>query len=154
MHARSPFLVAFTALLTTAALAACGAPRQASSDVQIFRTATCNCCLGWAEHLEHSGFSVDVIEVDDLPAVKARLGVPSELAACHTAEVDGYVVEGHVPASDIQRLLRERPKVRGLAVPGMPEGSPGMEGPNPEPYVVLAFDAQGRSELFQRHAAR
>ena len=154
MHTRNPFLVAFSALLTTALLAACGAPSQASSDVQIFRTATCGCCLGWAEHMEQNGFSVDVIEVDDLPAVKARLGVPAELAACHTAEVGGYVVEGHVPASDIQRLLRERPQIRGLAVPGMPEGSPGMEGPHPEPYAVLAFDAQGRSSVFERHAAR
>jgi hypothetical protein len=153
MHARNPFLAASAALLTTLALAACGAPARSSSDVQVFRTATCGCCLGWAEHLEQSGFSVDVIEVDDLPAVKQRLGVPSELASCHTAEVDGYVVEGHVPASDVQRLLRERPKIRGLAVPGMPEGSPGMEGPHPESYAVLAFDAQGRSEVFELHAA-
>ncbi len=153
MHARGRSLATFMALLTAAALSACGAPDRAPSDVQIFRTATCNCCLGWAEHLEQNGFSVDVIEVDDLPAVKARLGVPAELAACHTAEVGGYVVEGHVPASDIQRLLRERPQVRGLAVPGMPEGSPGMEGPHPEPYAVLAFDTQGRSEVFERHGA-
>lgn len=148
------FSATLTILFASLTLAACGAPGQTSSDVRVFRTATCGCCLGWAEHMEQSGFSVEVIEVDDLNAEKARLGVPAGIQACHTAEVDGYVVEGHVPASDVQRLLRERPQIRGLAVPGMPEGSPGMEGPNPEPFAVLAFDAQGRVEVFQRHAAR
>lgn len=153
MLARSPVLAALAVLLGTATLAACGASSPTSSDVRVFRTATCGCCLGWAEHMEQGGFSVEVIEVDDLDAVKARLGVPAGLQSCHTAEVGGYVVEGHVPAGDVQRLLSERPEVRGLAVPGMPEGSPGMEGPNPEPYAVLAFDAHGRVEVFQQHAA-
>lgn len=131
------------------------APRSAAApEVRVFRSATCGCCLGWARHLEAAGFRVEVVDVADLEGVKADLGIPPRLAACHTARVDGFLVEGHVPAEDVHRLLRERPDVRGLAVPGMPEGSPGMEGPNPEPYTVFAFRGDGSHEAFAHHGPR
>ena len=119
--------------------------------VQVYKTPSCGCCGKWAEHLEASGFEVQTTDVADLGEVKQRYGVPTGSEACHTAVVDGYVVEGHVPASDIARLLRERPAVRGLVVPGMPLGSPGMESPTPEPYAVYAFDAAGELSEFSRH---
>ena len=103
----------------------------------------CGCCGAWVEHLRHAGFATTVVETRDLDAVKRRLGVPAELASCHTAEVQGYVVEGHVPAAAIRRLLTERPQAAGLAVPGMPAGSPGMEGGTPETYEVVLFGPQG-----------
>jgi hypothetical protein len=101
----------------------------------------CGCCNGWVEHLIEAGFKVDVRNTSEINRVKARLGVPSELASCHTAEIAGYVVEGHVPASAIRKLLDEKPAARGLAVPGMPIGSPGMEvpGSEPEDYAVILF---------------
>jgi hypothetical protein len=96
------------------------------------------------EHLEKAGFRTKVLETKDLDAVKKRLGVPDDLAACHTAEVSGYVVEGHVPAAALKRFLAEKPNAMGLAVPGMPIGSPGMEGGTPEPYEVVLFGPAGR----------
>lgn len=104
----------------------------------------CGCCGTWAEHLRRAGFSVEIVETRNLNAVKQRLGVPADIVSCHTAEVDGYVVEGHVPASAIMRLLEQRPQAKGLAVPGMPMGSPGMEGGRPETYEVILFGPQGR----------
>ena len=103
-------------------------------------------------HLRKAGFSVEDKETADLTALKRKLGVPPKLSSCHTATVGGYVVEGHVPADVIDKLLRERPKILGLAVPGMPAGSPGMEAPGqaPEPYEVIAFDAKGATTVFAR----
>jgi len=118
--------------------------------VQVYKSPTCGCCNKWIEHLESNGFSVHATDVPDLTPIKAENGVPRRLASCHTAIVDGYLVEGHVPAADVHRLLRERPKVSGLAVPGMPIGSPGMEGPNPERYQVLSFGPEGVS-VFSTH---
>ena len=111
--------------------------------ITVHRDPNCDCCTGWIEHLERSGFPVTRIETNELDKIKARLGVPEELAACHTAEGSGYVIEGHVPAAAIDRLLAERPKARGLAVPGMPLGSPGMSGP-PEAYDVILADRISR----------
>ena len=110
---------------------------------------TCGCCAGWTDHVRAAGFPVEVIESAELNRVKVRLGVPQELAGCHTAEVDGYVIEGHVPASIIKRLLVERPAVKGLAVPGMPVGSPGMhvEGAEPEMFEVIAFGPSGHAVI-------
>jgi hypothetical protein len=133
-----------------AVLAACGAAEQGTR-VAVYRTPSCGCCLEWVDHLEAAGFSVEVTEVQDLQAVKASHGVPRGISSCHTALVDGYVVEGHVPARDVQRMLAERPPITGLAVPGMPIGSPGMEGPDPEPYDVLAFDERGGVEVFSSY---
>jgi hypothetical protein len=103
-----------------------------------------------AQHLAASGFATRVVDTADLSGVKARLGVPRELAACHTAEVSGYVLEGHVPAGAVKRLLFERPRAAGLAVPGMPMGSPGMEGPNPQAYDGVLFGADGQ-RVFMRY---
>lgn len=119
--------------------------------IAIYKTPTCGCCTLWVEHLQANGFSPTVSNLNDLTPVKRSNGVPTALQSCHTAVVDGYVIEGHVPAADVRRLLAERPDVAGLAVPGMPIGSPGMEGPNPEPYSVLAFDRNGGTEVFARH---
>jgi hypothetical protein len=119
--------------------------------IAVYRSPTCGCCTKWAKHLEEHGFSVVVHNVPDVQPVKRENGVPPALASCHTALVGGYVIEGHVPAEDIARLLAQRPRVSGLAVPGMPIGSPGMEGPNPERYDVLSFDRRGRTAVFSSH---
>lgn len=99
----------------------------------------CGCCTGWVQHLRRNGFAATVVETADMQAVKTRLGVPSELASCHTAEIGEYIIEGHVPAQAIARLIAEMPNAIGLAVPGMPIGSPGMEGGTPEIYDVILF---------------
>lgn len=118
----------------------------------VYKTPHCHCCVKWTEHLEQSGFEVEVTNVDDLHPVRERFGVPSNVAACHTALVnDNYFVEGHVPAGDIKRLLDQGPDVRGIAVPGMPVGSPGMEGPNPQPYSVFAINPDGSLDVFTIH---
>lgn len=114
----------------------------ATPPVTVYKTASCGCCGAWVEHLRAAGFTAEVHDVADLSAVKAQLGVPAPLASCHTATVGGYVIEGHVPAADIRRLLGQRPAGAGLAVPGMPAGSPGMEsGDRRDPYQVLLWDA-------------
>jgi hypothetical protein len=105
----------------------------------------------WVAHLEEGGFVVESIDVENVATVKKENGVPAPLASCHTALVDGYVIEGHVPVEDVIRLLDERPDVAGLAVPKMPIGSPGMEGPNPEPYDVLAFTTEGKIHTYASH---
>ncbi len=123
----------------------------AEADVVVYKSPTCGCCGNWVAHLRANGFTVDVRERADLTPVKERLGVPARLESCHTAEVGGYVVEGHVPAADIRRLLAERPPARGIAVPGMPAGSPGMEdGGRSEPYQVYLF-GDGRYSVYARH---
>lgn len=111
--------------------------------IQVYKTPTCGCCQGWVDHLRASGFEVAVRDLEDLTAIKRMAGVPERLQACHTAVVDGYTIEGHVPAVAIERLLSERPEIDGLAAPGMPQGSPGMPSPTPERYDVMAFDGNG-----------
>jgi hypothetical protein len=113
--------------------------------IQVYKSPSCGCCQGWVEHLRASGFAVAVQDLDDLGAIKRMAGVPDQLQACHTAVVEGYTIEGHVPAVAIERLLRERPEIDGLAAPGMPEGSPGMPSPTPERYDVMAFDGEEAS---------
>lgn len=126
--------------------------REAASDVIVYRSQSCECCLRWAAHLRDNGLRVYVRTQDHVHLVRERYGVPDRLSSCHTARVGGYTVEGHVPAADIRRLLRERPAVAGIAVPDMPIGSPGMEqGDRHEPYVVLAFDKQGDTRVFEQH---
>ncbi|MFG1465803.1 DUF411 domain-containing protein [Xanthobacter sp. DSM 24535] len=111
----------------------------------VTRDPTCSCCGGWVTHLRRSGFTVEVVDLADLAPLKVRLGVPNALAACHTGQIGGYVIEGHVPAGAIKKLLAEHPKATGLAVPGMPLGSPGMEAPGkaPETYEVVLFGQAG-----------
>ena len=127
-----------------------GTQDTSATEVTVYKNPSCVCCTKWVEHLRANGFDVTVVDASDLAQVKGRYGIPSELAACHTAIVDGYVVEGHVPADVIQRLLKERPAVAGIAVPGMPVGSPGMEGPYREPYDVLTFDRDGATRIYTR----
>ena len=122
---------------------------KAAPAVLVHKDPNCGCCTGWAAHMRKAGFEVTIDERSDLTAVRQRLGVPDELAACHTAEIDGYVVEGHVPAEAVQRLLRERPAAIGLSVPGMPPGSPGMESPTPETYEVLLFGKSGKQPFMR-----
>jgi hypothetical protein len=119
--------------------------------IEVWRSRTCGCCKAWVRHVEEAGFLVRQTEVDDVEPKKRELKVPPELSSCHTALVVGYVVEGHVPAADIVRLLKDRPKIRGIYVPGMPIGSPGMEGPNGKPYPVFALDDEGKTSVFATH---
>lgn len=121
--------------------------------VVVYKNDSCGCCKLWVQHLSHFGFPVTVHDVDNLNAVKQRVGVPFGKGSCHTAEVGGYFIEGHVPAQDIARLLRDRPKAKGLTVPGMPAGSPGMEVPSGEiqSYDVLLVGADGGTSVFAHH---
>ena len=138
------------ALLALAAVGCGTAAEQAPVAVAVFKDAACGCCSQWVEHLKANGFDPTATNVDDLDAVKAKYNVPRRAQSCHTAIVEGYVVEGHVPAADIRRLLEERPAIAGLAVPAMPVGSPGMEVPGvkPQPYDVLALNKDGSTTVF------
>lgn len=132
-----------------------GSQVQAQVPIEVFKTPTCGCCSKWVEHLRANGFSPTVKDVPSTAEYRRKFGVPEKLLSCHTAVVGGYAVEGHVPAQDIHRLLKEHPKAKGLAVPGMPIGSPGMEqGERRDPYSVLLFDSAGKISEFQRHNAR
>jgi len=126
----------------------------AAVPMRSYRSPTCSCCGRWVEHMQDAGFQVDDRIAEDMEAVKQELGVPTDLASCHTAVVGGYVIEGHVPATDVQRLLAERPNVAGLAAPGMPVGSPGMEtGDTAQPYTIYSFTAAGDVAVFQEHSS-
>ena len=155
--AADPSAAAAPAAVSTPATVSASAPPAgatpavlASQQVVVYKTPTCGCCKAWVDHLRANGF--DVVERDsaDLAPVKVAHGVPGALESCHTAVVDGYVIEGHVPADLVAKLLAERPEVAGLAVPGMPAGSPGMEGPYKEAYDVLAFQKDGRTTVYAR----
>jgi len=120
--------------------------------VEVYKSLSCGCCTLWVEHMQQSGFKVNVHNVRDVTPVRENFGVPDAMASCHTAVVGGYSIEGHVPAADVKRLLRERPKAAGIAVPGMVQGSPGMEqGRGKDPYNVILFNKGGRSTVFARH---
>ncbi|MEP6535625.1 MAG: DUF411 domain-containing protein [Bryobacteraceae bacterium] len=133
------------ALLLSAGLQA------AEPEITVFKTKTCGCCGKWVEHVRASGFKVTVKEVASTAEYQKQYGVPERLQSCHTAIVGGYTIEGHVPAADIQRLLKERPKAKGLAVPGMPAGSPGMEGARSDAYSVVQFDAAGAASVYRTY---
>ena len=149
-------------LTAVAFLAACGnadaapasevelaaAVDQSLPTVVVYKTETCGCCNGWVEHMRAAGFQVDARNVRDIMSVKMEAGVPGAMVTCHTALVDGYVVEGHVPAEYIKQMLADHPDIAGIGVPGMPVGSPGMEGPNPQPYQVLAFNHDGNVSVY------
>jgi hypothetical protein len=119
---------------------------SAEALVVVYKTPNCGCCVKWIEHLREAGLSVEAKNAGNLDAVRRQLGVPPKLAGCHTATVNGYVVEGHVPASQVVRLLKEKPEIAGISVPGMPIGSPGMEGPGGKPYQVLSWTRDGKVE--------
>lgn len=143
---RRTFLKSMLALLA-APLAATAA---GNAVVNVYKSPTCGCCRLWIDHLRAHGFDVIAHDTGN-NGMRARLGVPAELGSCHTAVVDGYVIEGHVPAREVSRLLRERPDALGLAVPGMPLGSPGMEGPRTDPYDVLLVSRNGATRVCQSY---
>ncbi len=119
--------------------------------VQVYKSPTCGCCSKWVSHLEANGFTVEATDVNDINLIKGSYGIPPALASCHTAVVGDYLVEGHVPAEDIVQLLKQKPVIKGITVPGMPIGSPGMEVGNPQAYDVVSFGANGETEIFSRH---
>ena len=119
--------------------------------IDVFKNEYCGCCEAWVEHLKKNGFKTRVKNVDDPSDYRARGGIPEALGSCHTGMVEGYAIEGHVPASEIKRLLAEKPKAKGLAVPAMPLGSPGMEGPRKDPYDVLLVHAGGRTSVYKHY---
>jgi len=142
--------VLLTALLGTAGYAA-----EAPVDIIVYRSPTCGCCGKWIDHLKQNNFNVKDNVSDDMEAIKSQYGVPKEMASCHTAVVNGYVVEGHVPAADIIKLLKDKPKVTGLAVPGMVTGSPGMEmGGRVDPYDVMSFDKEKHFQIFNHYEGK
>lgn len=127
-------------------------PAQAQQTaIEVYKSPYCGCCTDWIKHLRHSGFSVRAHDVRDASAYRAKFGVPEQLGSCHTAMAGGYAIEGHVPAREIRRLLAERPGAKGLAVPSMPLGSPGMEGPRRDPYDVLLFQADGEHAVYRKY---
>lgn len=148
-------LVATVAVLGTGALAADrhAAPvTPASADeIVVYKTPTCGCCGRWVDHMKANGFTATVKDTADLAPIKQRLGVPASMVSCHTTVVNGYVVEGHVPAEAVRKLLKERPAIVGIAAPGMPAGSPGMEGPVKQRFDVVTFDRSGHSRVFTSH---
>ena len=147
-------VVARVGAVVVGALAIAGAvvsAQQKAPTVLVYKTPTCGCCTKWVEHLQAAGFTVQTQHRDDLTPIRQAQKVPPTATSCHTALVGSYVVEGHVPAADIKRMLAEQPKIKGLTVPGMPIGSPGMEGPAPEKYDTLAFTETGKITVFAKH---
>ncbi|MCC2974361.1 DUF411 domain-containing protein [Massilia sp. IC2-476] len=119
--------------------------------IEVYKAATCGCCKEWVKHLEANGFKVKAQDVENTSDYREKFGIPNEYGSCHTGRVNGYALEGHVPASEIKRLLSEKPKARGLAVPGMPMGSPGMEGPRKDAYDVLLVKDGGKTSVYKRY---
>ena len=148
MISRRSFVHAAGALFALGALPRAHA--QYATTMTVYMSAACGCCDEWQKHMRASGFRLETHKLGDVTPVKQKLGVPESLWSCHTATVGNYVVEGHVPAADVKRLLREKTKVKGLAVPGMVAGSPGMEQGPPKPFATLAFDERG-SQVYERH---
>ena len=125
-------------------------PQRKKPLVSVYRTPTCGCCSKWIQHLKDAGFGVEDHVIDKIDDAPGRGRVPASLRSCHTATAAGYAIEGHVPADVVKNLLKRKPAVAGIAVPGMPAGSPGMESATPQPYDVIAFDARGRTSTFAR----
>ena len=126
---------------------------EEKQNITVYKSATCGCCKGWVSHLEDNGFAVKTHDMKDMSQIKKMAGITPKLSSCHTAMIDGYVIEGHVPASDIKRLLKERPDIKGLTAAGMPLGSPGMEMPDgrKDAYKVLSIDKEGKTAVFAEH---
>lgn len=145
----SLFAVALTLIASATMLSGSRAHADPKLEIEVIKRPSCGCCTAWVKHLEHNGFKASVTESHQLTSIRGKLGVPKKLAACHTAQIDGYVIEGHVPAHAIKRLLAVRPVATGLAVPGMPIGSPGMEGGTPETYDVILFSKNSQQSFGQ-----
>ena len=137
--------------LAPLALLAC-VQSAAAATIEVVKSPYCGCCTHWVEYLRAEGFEVRVVEAEDVTPTARRLGVPDDLRSCHTASIEGYAIEGHVPAADIRRLLEQRPQAAGIAVPGMPVGSPGMEqGDRRQSFQTILFTREGRRSVFARH---
>jgi hypothetical protein len=123
------------------------------ASIKVYKDPSCGCCTAWVEHLRHAGFTATIESREDINNIKTQLGVPSDLTSCHTGVINGYTIEGHVPAADIRHLIASQPKAKGLAVPGMPMNSPGMEvaGEPNERYTVWLFRADGKREAYAKH---
>jgi hypothetical protein len=147
---RLPAVLPLLALSIGAAssIAATAQTPPAPAPVAVYKSATCGCCAKWNDHMRTAGFAVNSTDLPDVTPVKDKHGVPANLRSCHTAVIGGYVIEGHVPADVIKKLLRERPAVVGIAVPGMPMGSPGMEGSRVDAYNVMSFDKSGATKVY------
>lgn len=150
---RSMPLRLFARVLAGVAVLCLGLAMASAQTLEVWKSATCGCCSAWIAHIQQLGFSVEAHDVaaGQLAKIKADAGLSPQLQSCHTAKIGGYVVEGHVPAPDIRRLLAEKPDAIGLAVPGMPIGSPGMEAGEREPYEVLLVRRDGTTEVFSQH---
>jgi hypothetical protein len=149
---RTTLAVASLAALASFGFAA-AQQKPAAPLVEVFKTPTCGCCAKWVEHMRSNGFTVRTNDLADLTEIKKSRGVPDQVQSCHTAVVNGYVVEGHVPAADVHRMLKEKPAIAGIAVGGMPAGSPGMDYPGvkPRPYDVTSFDKNGTTRVYAKH---
>ena len=147
------WLIAIAAAAATSLGVATAQQKPSGPLVEVFKTPTCGCCSKWVEHMRANGFVVRTSDLNDLTEIKKSRGVPDNAQSCHTAVVAGYVIEGHVPAPDVKRLLSEKPAIAGITVPGMPVGSPGMEYPGTKAqfYNVLAFDKKGATAVFAKH---
>lgn len=143
----------FAVLFTASAMMLTAKAEEPVREIEVYKSPWCGCCAAWVDYLEQNGFTAMVHEVEDLSAIKQMAGVAPEQQSCHTAMIDGYVIEGHVPIAAIDRLLAERPAVRGLSVPDMPQGSPGMAGPNPVPFTVYTFGPDAGAEPFMEFDA-
>jgi len=153
---RRDFLAKLAALPALAAVACTTADAVERPPMTVYKTPTCGCCGDWIDHVREAGYEVTVKDIDDLHVIKDELGVPHRLESCHTAVVGPYVVEGHVPADLVDKMLSEKPDARGIAVPGMPVGSPGMVQPGMRgvDYEVLLFQADGRTKVFAKRRGK
>ena len=154
MVTRRTFMTQIAGLAGAAAVTrSLGAATLGPTPITVYKSSTCGCCTKWVDHLRANGFAPTVHDEEAMDRIKDDLGVPADVRSCHTALVEKYLIEGHVPASDIHRLLTERPKVAGLAVPGMPPSTPGMQMPGApiEPYEVVSFTAAGATTVYARH---
>jgi hypothetical protein len=147
---RSYRQTSLVAVMLIAMISGCSKESDAQT-ITVYKSPTCGCCKNWIAHLEDNGFKVIAHDTRNMDSVKREQGVPASMASCHTALVDGYIIEGHVPAAAIKRLLKEKPAVAGLAVPGMPMGSPGMEGPRKDRYNALMFNRSGDAAIYESY---
>jgi len=145
------FTVALSLLSLSGWLQAEEIERKFGQEITVYKTPTCGCCHEWADYLKANGFKVITHDLQDLSSIKAKYGITPQLQSCHTAIIEGYAIEGHVPVDDIWRLLSERPDVAGLSAPGMPQQSPGMNSIEPHDYDVLSFDHQGHVSVYSRY---
>jgi len=151
---RTAALTIFTVVALAAAPHAQATKAGADRHLRVYKSPTCGCCAKWVQYMQANGFTATVTDLTDMASIKTQNGVPARAQSCHTTLVGGYVIEGHVPVEDVRRLLKEKPAVVGLAAPGMPAGSPGMDVPNSPPYDVVSFDKNGKTTAFATHTPK